>query len=1029
MMKKLGAFMINDNTLKNTYKKNYYHITFSLLLSISPALYAQQLSCGLSCNNQSGGFFSERGNGGTFSFTDVLLTDVSPVAPSFSTTDASTIAIGDASSDVGDIYFNATKLNIDAQNTDYDTRAIMLASKADEITVDMTDSVIKLESTATATDYNTIGLLMASEGMAQFYGINLKNTDMSITSNGIGNTAGGIWTYADDGFFQTNITMDNSNLTVNSELGAAYGIRTEDKDNANVSSIYIKDITESKIKVTGKTDAYGVSVDTAADSFEIDNKSIIEVEATGDNSSKAYGIYSRAYKNDITTNGKRIDVKSAGDAYGIHVYSRRPSESTAGRVFIDNHAAINLDLSPSLGAGQGAGIYVYTDGSDAEINNSGDIIIKGDNNGYGNSNGIQADIGYGGDLIINTTGKIDVSNEGRTGIAAIASNLTINLLAGANVIGGISGTGISIDNLNGDVEINLAHGSQVSALSDKAIEVMFPNSAMINNSGKIIGFVDTSMLVGAGDEKVIFNNLASGVLELRNIPQDGIKDNIYYYIDSENGALNNAGLIKFADANFDGTNTHAEFFVKNFNNSGIIDITGKNPTGANTLVGDTFTITGNYISQGGSIYLNTLLDDASSGSGNGTSDLIIIGGNVITGAGGPTQLIITPTSDSLGGLTTGEGIQVIQVAGSTSSNAFALGRPLVSGAYEYTLHQGQSDSNWYLSSYVTNSGSGAGGGIGKIQYNPAIGAYLANQTASVQMFQQSLFDRLTSSSDVKSTDASRGLFWLRTKMVHRNYNNTHESLSNRSRSYSLQMGGDLNVWALNNGGYLHLGIMGGYGDFKDTTKSDLTGTKAEGKVRGYTAGIYSTYFASQDTNLGLYIDLWSQMGWYRNEVSGKAHVSNKKYNSTVWSSSVEVGYGIPIANTAKYQWLVTPQLQLTYNLYDADNQWDKNNLYVSNNNASGVDTRLGMRFHVRGVKERLIEPFLEVNWLNTTSKNRLNFNGKTLTDGFARDRFEAKVGLQGDINNRWSMSAQVGGQWGNNSYKSYQGQLNINYKF
>lgn len=310
-----------------------------------------------------------------------------------------------------------------------------------------------------------------------------------------------------------------------------------------------------------------------------------------------------------------------------------------------------------------------------------------------------------------------------------------------------------------------------------------------------------------------------------------------------------------------------------------------------------------------------------------------------------------------------------------------------------------------------------------------MGAYLANQTAAVQMFQQTLFDRLISSSDVENNEASKNLFWMRTKMTHGSYDSVHGGLSNRTRSYTLQMEGDLNVWSLSNGGYFHLGLMGGYGDFKDTSKSYSTGTKADGKVKGYTAGIYGTYFANADTTLGFYIDSWSQMGWYRNEVSGDAQIGTKKYNSTLWSNSLEVGYGIPLSVSGEYQWLVTPQAQFTYNYYDVDNQHDKNNLSLTRNNASGLDTRLGIRFHAQGVKESLIEPFLEVNWLDTTAKNTLDFNGKSFKDGFAKDRFEAKVGLQGNINKRWSVSAKMGGQCGSNSYHNYQGQLNINYKF
>lgn len=253
---------------------------------------------------------------------------------------------------------------------------------------------------------------------------------------------------------------------------------------------------------------------------------------------------------------------------------------------------------------------------------------------------------------------------------------------------------------------------------------------------------------------------------------------------------------------------------------------------------------------------------------------------------------------------------------------------------------------------------------------------------------------------------------MRTRVAHGSYDSVHGQLSNRNHNYSLQIGGDLNVWALDNGGYFHLGIMSGYGDAQNTSKSGSTGAKTDGKVKDYTVGVYGTYFANQDNNLGIYLDLWSQMGWYRNEVSGKAQQGTKKYSSSVWSNSIELGYGIPIVISGEYQWLATPQAKLTYSHYDVGNLNDKNNLRVTDNHASGLDTRLGVRFHARGVKEERIAPFLEINWLNSTAKKQLDFNGKSYKDGFAKDRLEAKIGLQGNINKSWRMSAQVGGSGG-----------------
>ncbi|WP_392565362.1 autotransporter outer membrane beta-barrel domain-containing protein [Utexia brackfieldae] len=648
----------------------------------------------------------------------------------------------------------------------------------------------------------------------------------------------------------------------------------------------------------------------------------------------------------------------------------------------------------------------------SKVKSAGDITVSGTNaNGImlNSTSNITTD-----QQILDVSGNITIDGNGQAISATTRAATNTITLGNTNITGGsdTNGGGVYMSSTTGTQQLTSA--ANISAKNDQAIFGSSQATTTIDNNNIVTGYTN---FTGAG--AVIFNNNANIVLQ--NFAGTETKSTITNNFGTT-GIYNNNGTILFSDKNFDGTNTNAVFNVGTFNNTGVIDLTGKNPTSANDLVGDTFTINGNYVSNDGSVYLNTLLDDASSNGGQGTSDQLIINGNVTTGSAA-TKLFITPTASSvnLGQLTTGDGIKVVDIKGTSSADAFKLGRSVVAGAYEYTLNQGQTDNSWYLSSYKLNNSS-------VIQYNPAMGAYLANQTAAVQMFQQTFVDRLLS-SDSQNSDASSSLFWLKTKMNYTNYDSIHRGLYNRTRTYTMQIGGDLNVLALENGGNVHFGIMGGYGDFKDTSKSDSTGTQTEGKIDGYSVGVYGTYFANLDMNLGLYVDVWSQMGWYRNQITGEAQLETQKYNSTVWSNAVEVGYGIPFASTGDYQWLVTPQVQLTYNLYNADDQQDKNQLFVSNHDANGLDTRLGVRFHARGISQSIIEPFLETNWLNTTAKNRLDFNGSTYEDGFARSRFETKVGLQGNITTQWSIAAQVAGQWGHNSYNSYQGQLNLSYKF
>ncbi|MFD1259212.1 autotransporter family protein [Entomomonas asaccharolytica] len=674
------------------------------------------------------------------------------------------------------------------------------------------------------------------------------------------------------------------------------------------------------------------------------------------------------------TQDSAITVSGTGSAaqFGARV------DATAGNTIINNAGLINI-----TGGNNSAGLLVI--GQSHYIENTGTISVVGQNS-----------------YAINST--------------ASAGDNIVNIMGGT-IKGGAGANSAALKLVTVGGKTHITNFGQISSDNDVAIlSQTTGGESIIDNGGTITGY---SVIRGSD---VVFNN-QGGTLDLQNFSSSS-KATVVNTIGTTNGIFNNAGIIKFSDRNLDGTTSHAIFDVATFNNAGTINLTNKNPLGDNALVGDTITINGNFVSNGGSFYLNTLLDDGSSNGGQGISDLLIVSGDVTTGTGA-TKVFITPTSLSLGQLTIGDGIKVVEVQGSSSSNAFALGRPLTSGAYEYVLNKGATTENWYLTSFYNPTGRGGGSG-GQVMYNPAIGAYLANQTAATEMFQQSLYDRLVAANNFDN-DASKRLFWLRTKMSHSSYRSVHSNFSNRNRTYMMQMGGDLALLNINDG-YLHLGVMAGYGDFENTSTSRLTRTKVDGKVKGYSAGVYGTWFENQDTNLGLYIDAWSQVGWYRNEVSGKSQIATKKYNSNLWSNSVEVGYGVSLVKS-DYEVIMTPQLQLTYNYYDTDNLRDKNNLYVSANKASGLISRTGIRLSAREMNRKAIEPFVEVNYINSTAKNQLKFNDDSQHDGTPRSRIETKLGLQASINDSWSVSAHMGGEWGSNNFKRYTGQLNVNYNW
>ncbi|WP_434778095.1 autotransporter outer membrane beta-barrel domain-containing protein [Neisseria sp. Ec49-e6-T10] len=633
----------------------------------------------------------------------------------------------------------------------------------------------------------------------------------------------------------------------------------------------------------------------------------------------------------------------------------------------------------------------------------------------------------------------------------------VSIFGDSKVQGGRGINGAGIDITAGTGNVNLTNfGGNITSDNDQAIIIR--NSRPVSgvttvmNTGTVLGYVTLN------GNNVTVNNEQGGIFALQNFGPNGqVKDTVHSIIGSDTtGVFNNRGTVKFADKNFTGSyanlNTAAVINVGTFNNSGVIDLSTNGLVRSNApvhsdYIGNTLTINGNYVSDGGQIIVNTLI-----GQNNlidGKSDRLIVNGDVQTGVGGATFVSIRPTTDSINTLISNPdyGIKIIEVNGSSSDDAFTLKDPVYAGKYEYVLTQAANathDQSWYLSNTALpepepepepepnpepTPNPGGNGSEENKYINPSVGAYLANQTAATELFRMSLFNRLTGQS-AQEIDATQKHTWFYSKMAYNKYNTVQNALNNRSQSYMFKLGGDLVTHELKESGYVHVGVMAGYGYDQNTSTSKKTGSKVKGHINGYNLGGYLTYFAHSDIQSGLYIDTWTQMSWFKNEVKGRGVFGTNTYDSTLWSNSIEIGYGLPIVQNKSHTWLITPQQQFVYNVYDADSHYDQNGLSVTNHKANGLISRTGLRLHgVSHSQSSMIEPFVEVNWVNSSAKYQLSFNGSDEHDGLPENRYEAKLGLQGNLTKQWGVSADVTGTWGANSYKAYQAQFNVHYIF
>ncbi|EBX4050289.1 fibronectin-binding autotransporter adhesin ShdA, partial [Salmonella enterica subsp. enterica serovar Bareilly] len=156
-----------------------------------------------------------------------------------------------------------------------------------------------------------------------------------------------------------------------------------------------------------------------------------------------------------------------------------------------------------------------------------------------------------------------------------------------------------------------------------------------------------------------------------------------------NGKVTNEGTLVFGDSEETGA-----IFTLNGDlvNMGTIASGSTSSTPGNTLYVD-----GNYTGNGGSLYLNTVLGDDDS-----ATDKLVITGD----ASGTTDLYINGIGD---GAQTTNGIEVVDVGGVSTSDAFELKNEVNTGLYTYRLYWNESDNDWYLASKAQSDDDDSGG--------------------------------------------------------------------------------------------------------------------------------------------------------------------------------------------------------------------------------------------------------------------------------------------------------------------------------
>jgi len=856
-----------------------------------------------------------------------------------------------------------------------------------------------------------------------------KNTDINvgIGQSGTSSSSGAIYAGFTSNTATGSVTVQNDgNLYTQSDNWAALYVLNSGSGNAQV-------LNHGNITTQGST-AYGLqaNINSAASTGVIQITNTGDITTTGQN---ATAIYATSTGTGYT--GEAITIVNTGDltvadAHGIY------ARSSSGDVTVTNTGNITTAQASATTHSHGIDAPSFT-GTATVIHDQGVITVNGTNSGGGNAIGIASWDGGSGDAnqesYIHLGSQAVVDATGGVGGLQIRTNGygEINIASGAQVHGGsrygiqIYGSGTSA----GTYVINNA--GEIDSVNDRAIFTggQAGSTLTVNNEGTITGYIDSAVT------EVTFNNYRSNSLNLRNYYDsdgDGIRDTKAVSVSTfGGGTFNNAAtgtvrLLAVSGETF--TDTTGEYVpagalstatsgivqaqllnLATFDNAGTIDLTGNNQAGDVLVISGGGTAgsygAGQYISNGGALKLNTHLNygDLS------YSDVLVVD-DALSGTGGATRIYITPTLDSIGGVTVNDGIKLVEVLGSSDANTFVLGSPVAYGAYEYVLSMGLTagnEQNWYL----RNTDSS-----GQIIMSPNAGAYLGNQYAAATMFNQNILDRRESIRNANSN------VWMRF-----NHSDSDTRLFGGRQKADIQttvfqIGADL----LNQNNFI-AGVYGGYGHSQIDNKSRQTGSSADGKVDGYHLGGYVSWLPNEHT--GPYADAWGYYAWFDNKLQGAGQTGRHSYDSNGYALSIEGGYGFELAAKEDGSaWILKPHAQIIYTHVDADNFTDQSYTRYSGNQGSGIQTRLGGRLYgVRAQGEMGVTPFIEANWLHNNVDSSVNMNGVKVQSDIGRNVAEFKLGVQGQVTEGLSLWGHIGGQHGSDRYSRYEVQFGIGYRW
>lgn len=761
-----------------------------------------------------------------------------------------------------------------------------------------------------------------------------------------------------------------------------------------------------------------------------------------------------------------------------------------GTVVAEGDYGFRLTTAP------GDGLYVNYGLKALNIHGGQKLTLAEHGGAYGATADMSAKIGGEGDLAINTVRQVSLSNGQNDYQGATYVQMGTLRTDADGALGNTRELNISnatIVDLNGSTQTVETFTGQMGST------VLFKEGALTVNKGGI----SQGELTGGGNLNVTGGTLAIEGLNARYNALTSISPNAEVSLDNTQGLgrgnIANDGLLTLknvtgelrnsisgkgivsatarTDVELDGDNSR---FVGQFNidtGSALSVNEQKNLGDASVINNGLLTISTerswamtHSISGSGDVTklgtgILTLNND--SAAYQGTTD-IVGGGKLLSvptlpliwqvnkmNVKGDTQGNTRVRVDNIGGVgaQTVNGIELIEVGGNSAGN-FALTTGTVeAGAYVYTLAKGKGndEKNWYLTSKwdgVTPADTPdpinnppVVDPEGPSVYRPEAGSYISNIAAANSLFSHRLHDRLGEPqyTDSLHSQGSASSMWMRHVGGHERSRAGDGQLNTQANRYVLQLGGDLAQWSSNAQDRWHLGVMAGYANQHSNTQSNRVGYKSDGRISGYSAGLYATWYQNDANKTGAYVDSRALYNWFDNSVSSD-HRSADDYDSRGVTASVEGGYTFEAGTFSGSEgtlntWYVQPQAQITWMGVKDSDHTRKDGTRIETEGDGNVQTRLGVKTYLNSHhqrddgKQREFQPYIEANWINNSKVYAVKMNGQTVGREGARNLGEVRTGVEAKVNNNLSLWGNVGVQLGDKGYSDTQGMLGVKYSW